>query len=92
MSGRYANKRDANEKEIVQELEARGYSVTKMDKPVDLLIGKHGRTWCAEVKMEGGKLTKSQVDFYAAWRGNHLILRSIQDAAEWAVQIEKETR
>ena len=92
MSGRYANKRDANEPDIVAELRARGFSITHMDRPVDLLIGKHGRTWCAEVKMPRGKLTKAQVDFYDTWRGNHLILRSIQDVAEWAAQIEKETR
>ena len=92
MSGRYANKRDLNEPDIVAELRARGFSVTHMDKPVDLLIGKHGQTWCAEVKMEGGKLTKAQVDFYDTWRGNQLVLRSIKDAAEWAAQVEKETR
>jgi len=92
MSGRYANKRDANEKEIKDELEARGFSVTTMDRPVDLLIGKRDRTWIAEVKGKKGKLTKAQVEFYATWRGNKLILRSIQDAAEWAAQIEKETQ
>lgn len=91
MSGRYANKRDANEGEIVAELRARGFSVSHMDKPVDLLIGKHGQTYIAEVKVEGGKLTKAQIEFYELWRGNHLILRSTQDVADWAAQIEKET-
>ena len=89
MSGRYANKRDSNEGEIVDELEARGFSVTKMDKPVDLLLGKHGKTWIAEVKTPKGKLRPAQVRFYELWRGNHLILRSTQEAAEWAAQIEK---
>lgn len=87
MSGRYANRRDANEKDIVAELEARGFSVERMDKPVDLLIGKHGQTWIAEVKMPKGKLRPGQVKFYERWRGNELILRSVEDAAEWAASV-----
>ena len=92
MSGRYRNARDGNEKEIVAALRKMGFSAAHMDRPVDLLIGKRDRTWIAEVKGKKGKLTKAQVEFYATWRGNKLILRSIQDAAEWAAQIEKETQ
>jgi hypothetical protein len=83
MRGQWRNKRDANEAEIVQELRAYGFSVEHMDKPVDLLIGKHGQTWIAEVKMEGKKLNSNQVAFFDRWRGNKLILRSIEDVADF---------
>lgn len=81
--GKYANKRDANEAEIVAALRAYGYSVVHMDQPVDLLIGKHGKTWVAEVKMEGKKLNKTQAAFKDEWRGNFTVFRSVEDVAEF---------
>jgi hypothetical protein len=90
LRGQWANKRDANEADIVIELRARGYSVTTMDKPVDLLLGKLGRTWIAEVKTTKGKLTKPQERFYKTWRGNTLILRSIQDVAEFDAYVRED--
>ena len=81
--GRYRNKRDGNEKDIVDDLRARGFSVYRLDKPLDLLIGKHGKTWLAEVKMEGEQLSGPQAAFFEEWRGNRLIFRSVQDVAEF---------
>jgi hypothetical protein len=83
MRGQWRNKRDANEPEIVAELCAYGFSVVHLDQPVDLLIGKHGRTWIAEVKIEGGKLNQKQAAFFEEWRGNKTILRSVEDVAEF---------
>jgi len=88
--GQWANKRDANEADIVADLRARGYSVEHMDKPVDLLLGKWGRTWIAEVKMEGAKLTKPQERFFETWRGNKMILRSTEDVAEFDAYVRED--
>lgn len=90
MSGRgpQRNRRDANEPEIVQALEAYGFTVRRIDVPVDLLIGRKGRTWIAEIKREGGKLTPAQERFKAAWSGNWIVLRSVEDVAEFAAECE----
>lgn len=42
--GKYKNKRDSNEGEIVATLRAHGLSVTHLDTPVDLLCGYGGQT------------------------------------------------
>jgi hypothetical protein len=89
--GQWKNKRDANEPEIVATLRAHGFCVIHLDQPVDLLIGKGGKTWVAEVKTPKGKLTAAQVAFYETWHGNHLVLRSTQDASDFAAHITKET-
>lgn len=89
MRGQWANKRDANEPDIVAELRARGYSVTTMDLPVDLLIGKWGRTWIAEVKVEGNPLTTPQERFFETWRGNKMILRSPQDVVDFDAYVRE---
>lgn len=86
--GQYKNKRDSNEPEIVEALEGYGFTVVRMDAPVDLAIGKRGITWLAEVKTEGGKFTEAQMRFFENWRGNHLVLRTIQDVTEWVKEIE----
>ena len=92
MRGQWSNKRDANEPEIVAQLKGHGFSVVYLNKPVDLLIGKGGKTWIAEVKMEGKPLNANQQKFYSTWRGNHLVLRSTQDADDFAAEIAKETK
>lgn len=91
MRGQWKNKRDTNEAEVVETLRAHGFCVIHMDKPVDLLIGKGGRTWVAEVKMPKGNLTKPQQRFYDEWRGNKLILRTTKDADDFAAQIKEKT-
>ncbi len=91
MRGQWSNRRDANEPEIVAQLRDHGFSVVHLNKPVDLLIGKGGKTWIAEVKSEDGEFTKPQAKFYSTWRGNHLVLRSTMDADDFAAQIAKET-
>jgi Holliday junction resolvase len=85
--GQFKNKRDYNEPQIVDALQKHGFSVYRLDQPVDLVIGKGGRTWLAEVKMEGKQLNANQRKFYEAWRGNKLVLRSIEDVAEFAANV-----
>jgi Holliday junction resolvase len=85
--GQHRNKRDANEQEIVNALEAHGFSVKRLDTPVDLLLGKFGHTWIAEVKVEGKKLNANQVEFFKDWRGNKTVFRSVQDVDDFAREI-----
>tara|TARA_R110002126_G_scaffold243704_2_gene387120 strand:+ start:151 stop:438 length:288 start_codon:yes stop_codon:yes gene_type:complete len=88
--GRHKNKRDANEKEIVIELQAHGFTVERMDVPADLLAGYGGRDFLIEVKMPKATLTGPQTVFYETWRGSKTILRSVGDARDWAVKTKKE--
>ena len=88
-------KRDASEPAIVEALRASGFSVERMDKPVDLLIGFRGRTWLVECKSGtkgyGKSLNANQADFAAEWRGSEIIiLHSEAEAIDWAAQVRRE--
>ena len=83
----FAKARDKNEPEIVDAIERWGFSVARLDTPVDLLVGKWKRTWMLEVK-DGRKppsarpLTTEQRKFFAEWRGDPpKVVRSITEAA-----------
>lgn len=85
MRGQYANKRDRNEAEIVAILRAHGFTVALMDTPVDLLIGRSGKTYIAEVK-DGpkAKYTKAQREFLGLWRGQFVRFDSVESVEAWA--------
>ena len=85
--GQYKNKRDGNEKDIFNELEAYGLSVYPMDAPADALVGFHGRSYLVEIKMPKGSMTKPQEEFRSTWRGDYTILRSVEDASAFARNI-----
>tara|TARA_R110000850_G_scaffold188906_1_gene314546 strand:+ start:246 stop:533 length:288 start_codon:yes stop_codon:yes gene_type:complete len=89
--GKHKNKRDANEKEIVTELQSQGFTVERMDVPADLLAGYGGHDYLIEVKMPKATLTGPQTIFYGEWRGSKTILRSIEAAREWAINTKKDT-
>lgn len=81
---RRAARRDASEPLIVAALRASGFSVEYLSaKGVgDLLCGKSGITRVVECKTDDGALTPDQVTWWAAWRGNPLIiLRTVEDVA-----------
>ena len=67
---RFAVRRDRNEAEIVQALEQVDAMVTRLNKPLDLLVGFRGQLFLIEVK-DGAKtagnrpLTPDQEDFLA---------------------------
>lgn len=84
------NKRDANEAEIVSRLRAHGMSVYPIDKPCDLLVGYRGRTYLVEVKAPKGKLTRTQQEFTALWRGCWAVLRSEHEAHAFAMWIKEQ--
>lgn len=81
---RRKKKRDANEKEIVDALEAiPGCMVVPLDKPVDLLIGYNGATILAEVKNPKGKnrLEPDQAKFIDEWPGSPVhIVHDVDEA------------
>lgn len=77
---RYANRRDANEPEIIQALEAIGVSVYPMDRPLDLLCGYRGKNILIEVKVPGGKLTPAQSRFWTSWRGQKGKAETVDEA------------
>lgn len=79
---RHNPKRDANEPEIVRALESIGCDVTRLDKPVDLVVGYRGRTVLLEVKTKDGKLTEDQKKFFQLFRGEAYIVRTPERAIE----------
>lgn len=90
MRGRYKNKRDANEGDVVSTLQAFGMSVYRLDQPLDLLVGYAGKTYLAEVK-DGQKATytDAQERFLETWRGQFVRLDSADDAAAWAREVRR---
>ena len=59
---RYAAKRDANERSIIDALEKCGCSVAQLDV-IDLLVYRAGKLFLLEVKARKGKLTPRQIAF-----------------------------
>jgi len=66
---RYAARVDANQADIVAALRDAECSVYFIGLPVDLLVGKNGKTALVEVKTKGGRHTELQREFFATWRG-----------------------
>lgn len=67
---RYAKKRDANERDIIDLLERHGYIVEQLDV-CDLLVTdamQAAPKWLLEVKSKRGKLTPRQVEFRKKFR------------------------
>ena len=87
-----AAKRDANEPEIRDMLEAFGLSVHQMDRPADLLVGYGGRTYLVEVKMPKGTFTPPQKKFRETWRGDYIVLRTISEAEAFARSVRSGIR
>lgn len=87
----FAKRRDKNEPEIIEALEAVGCIVQPLSATgvPDLLVGFGGRTRLLEVKGplntrgKAGKhdLTPDQKSWFAGWRGEPIVVvRSIEDA------------
>lgn len=72
---------DRNQRAIMDYLQAHGFSVTSIGRPVDLAVGKDGRTYLLEIKQPKGKLRPSQEKFIATWRGHVAVVRDLDDAA-----------
>ena len=79
---RHDARTDANHAEICKALRAVGVSVEYLKLPLDLLICHKGVTSLMEIKTDGGRLTKDQVEFIARWPGTVHIVRSAEEAIE----------
>lgn len=91
---RRAAKRDLSEPEIVAVFQQMGFSVYRLNQPVDLLLGFRGKTYLAECKTGrkgyGKALNDNQARFASEWRGHPVVtLHSAQDAIDWAVDLSK---
>lgn len=85
---RYAKKRDIAEPEVVRTLRNCGFSVERIDTPVDLIVGFRRKTFLVEVKTGKRGLNANQKTFKAEWRGSEIItLRDAQEAMDWAVEV-----
>lgn len=89
---RYSAKRDASEQAIVKTLLAFGFSVYRLDQPVDLLVGFRGVNYLVEVKTAGTqygkKLNANQQDFNDGWNGLKAIkIDSVDGALEWVMSV-----
>jgi len=91
-TNRFDARRDGNEKEIVEVFERMGLSVYRLDQPLDLLIGYDKRNYLVEVKMPGKNLNDNQVEFVANWKGQFIIIRTIEQAIKFAHEIRKITK
>ena len=86
MIPRYAARRDTTEPEIIMALEQMGFHVEQISAPglPDLLLSRAGQWLVAEVKTGKGRLTKAQHVFHGAARAPIPILRTVEQAVEWA--------
>lgn len=90
---RRAARTDANQAEIIKSLRDIGCRVFYIKEPVDLLVGYRGHTLVLEVKVDGGRLTKPQIEFVAQWNGGPChIVRDAQEAVEIVVEECKNKR
>lgn len=86
---RYDAKRDASEKEIVKFFQIQGISVERLNTPLDLLLGYNKKNYLVEIKMPGKKLNKKQVEFTKEWRGQWIVIESIEQAGRLSKEILK---
>jgi len=83
---RHNARRDRNEPEIVEALEAMGFHVDRISGKglPDLLVAKAGRMWLVEVKTPKGTFKPAQNKWRIKWTGPAPItLRSVEDAARF---------
>lgn len=77
---RFNPRRDANEKDIVNYLKANGLSVERLNTPLDLLVGWNKTNYLVEVKMPGKWLNDKQESFVSDWKGQFIVIDSIDQA------------
>ena len=77
---------DSNQPEIVATLRGMGCTVQHLHavgKGVpDLLVGMRGVNVLVEVKTDGNQLNELQEEWHEAWRGQAVIVRTSEQAAE----------
>ena len=86
-----ANKRDANEREIVFALMDIGCSISFLDDPADLLVGYKAKNFLLEVKSKTGTQSQEQKDFCATWNGQYRIVRTADEAIKVVTESYEQT-
>lgn len=81
---RYRQRKDSNQTEIVDALEAIGCDVIVMHSPCDLLVGYRGLNLLLEVKRDHrpSRITPAQRKWNEGWRGQRLTVTTPQEAIE----------
>ena len=87
---RIAKRVDANQKQVVDALRARGYKVVIISQPVDLLVGTPKGWILLEVKdgnkpASAQKPTKAQEKFFMECAGKYPLF--VVNSAEFAVEL-----
>lgn len=79
---RHAARTDANQAPIFDALRKIGVQVEYIKLPMDALIyiPRRNETALLEVKVDGGRFTKEQVEFISRWGGKIYVVRSPEDA------------
>ena len=78
---RRRQKRDGNEREIIERFRAFGASVHQ-GGPLDLIVGFYGRTGVVEVKAPGGKLTEAEALFLKDHKGFAAVVGDVAGVAD----------
>jgi hypothetical protein len=87
---RHAARTDANQAAIVSALRLHGCSVYYLKLPVDLLVGKKGKTVLVEVKTETGGYTRAQIGFMQTWNGGPVAtIRDVEGALTLARSLDE---
>jgi hypothetical protein len=84
----YAHKVDNNQKQIVDELRALGYTVANLSRAgagiPDLVVGDSQRIVWVEVKRKGQKLTPYEQAFFNEWAEcTRIIAYCTEDVLRW---------
>ena len=85
---RYNPRRDANEPEIVEAFKSMGFSVERLNTPLDLLVGWNKVNYLVEVKLPDKKLNENQVIFTDQWKGQYFICYTADDAIRFGREIK----
>lgn len=78
----HARRVDANQAEIIKALEKVGCHVSRIEKPVDLLVSYRGTWFVIEVKNPDGfdTITDDQAQFIAESKAPVYVVRSVEGA------------
>ena len=81
---RYAQRKDANQSEIVDALEQIGCDVWVLNQPCDLLVGFRGWNLCVEVKVDRrpSRITPAQKKWNGSWRGQRVTVTTPLEAVQ----------
>lgn len=80
MSKIQIHRSDANQAGIVEAWRRAGASVALIGRPLDALVGWRGMNFLCEIKTPKGALRRTQAEFMKQWRGQAIIIRSVEDA------------